>query len=159
MFEIKLTKKEKEIIDRKLSIDQKTGCWNWTGALSKGYGIINYRGRTQKVHRVMYAYLIESIPIYNGVDVLDHVVCNNKACCNPKHMKLVKQSYNILRANSVSGKNSRKTHCIRGHLLPKPNEKLPNGNFGRRCVKCRNINKMNRYYSQKTSGILGKEFS
>lgn len=146
---INLTDLEKERIFSKISIDPKTECWNWTAAKNRGYGAFNFRGNTVKIHRLLFEVFVRLLPKYNGIDVLDHVVCNNPGCCNPSHVKLVKQSFNVLRSNSVSGIHSRKTHCNHGHLLPKPNELLPGGNLGRRCHICRKINKNLRYLNQK----------
>ena len=160
MSKIVLTKAEKQRIFSKIVIDPKTQCWNWTGDKNRRYGAINFRGKTEKVHRLLYTAFVGQLPAYNGKDVLDHVVCNNPSCCNPKHVKLVKQSFNVLRSKSISGINSRKTHCVRGHPLPKATERLPSGNLGRRCVICRNINKRRRYHAQKTLKISRtKEFN
>lgn len=153
MLTVILTATEKQRIFSKITIDKKYGCWVWMGAKDKGYGVINFRGTNQKIHRLLYAVFIQPLPDYDGVHILDHIVCNNPSCCNPNHVKLVEQGFNVLRANSVSGINSRKIRCIHGHILPKASEPLPNGNFGRRCIICRNINKRQRYRAQKTLKI------
>lgn len=147
---IEITKVEYKQIFSKVTKDPVTKCWIWTGAKNRGYGAINFRGKTAKVHRLVYEIFIGDLPKYNGINVLDHVVCDTPACCNPKHVKLVKQSYNILRANSISGRNKRKTHCIRGHLFSKIKEPYGKGKFARRCVTCRNVSRMRRYYSNKS---------
>lgn len=149
MKQLKITSNERKLIFSKITIDTKTKCWIWTAAKNRGYGAFNFRGKTAKVHRLIYEVFIGPLPKYNGVNVLDHIVCNRTDCCNPEHVKLVKQSFNVLRSNSISGIHSRKTHCARGHLLPKAKEKLPNGNLGRRCIICRNINKRKRYHINK----------
>jgi hypothetical protein len=147
---IELTNAEVDRIFNKISIDEMTGCWNWTGAKNRGYGAFNYRGKTAKIHRLLYEVFIGDLPKYDGINVLDHVVCDNPGCCNPKHVKLVEQKYNVLRANSISGIHSRKTHCINGHLLPEPKEEIPgSGELTRRCITCRRANRMCRYYKNK----------
>ena len=150
MNEIILTKSEWDRILSKISINE-SGCWIWTGAKSRGYGAFNFRGMTVKMHRFLYEVMIAPLPKYNGVDVLDHVVCDNPSCCNPNHVRLVKQSFNVLRSNSVSGIHSRKTHCIHGHLLPKAREPYGNGKLSRRCIICRNRNRKRRYYASKSN--------
>ncbi len=61
-------------------------CWEWKGALdSSGYGVVyvNKIFRCQKVHRVMFE-------IENGSLQQDLVIChncNNRKCCNPKHLR------------------------------------------------------------------------
>jgi len=146
-----LTNKEKERIFSKISINEKNGCWIWTAANNRGYGVFNLRGNVIRIHRLLYTVYIGELPKYDGINVLDHVICNNPSCCNPSHVKLVKQSFNILRSNSASGINLRKTHCIHGHKLPKPTEQYgTNGKLGRRCIICRRRNRMNRYYASKS---------
>lgn len=132
----------------KVEVDPVTECWNWTASLNKdGYGNVCYKSkhaRTERTHRLMYAWLVESIPRGFGLGIpsLDHEVCNNRRCCNPAHLVLGPHKINTLRGSSFSAINSRKTHCARGHLLPA----APNAEHGkrRRCLVCR------REYSRKS---------
>jgi len=151
MLKVSLTENEQKRILSKISFDPKTGCWNWTAAKLKnrGYGVFNFRGKTELVHRLLFAWLIEPLPQGKRGLVLDHVVCNNRACCNPKHLKLGTQKSNALRGSSPPSINSRKTHCLHGHLLPsKPNEFWGKTRVGRRCLICRRINANRRYHSR-----------
>lgn len=68
----------------------------------------------------MYAWMAGPLPRGRGkgIPVLDHVVCNNKSCCNPDHLKLVSHRENVLRSPGPTTTNAMKTHCVRGHLLP-----------------------------------------
>lgn len=149
-IKIKLTRNEWKRILTKISIDPTNGCWIWLAAKNRGYGAFNFRGKTTKMHRLLYEVFVGPLPKYNGIDVLDHVVCNNPSCCNPNHVNIVKQSFNVLRSNSISGIHARKTHCIRGHILPEAREPLPSGNLGRRCIICRRANRLRRYYANKS---------
>lgn len=139
---VSLTKDELLRIFSKISIND-VGCWIWNGAKIKGrgYGVFNFRGKSQSTHRLLFAHFIQPIPIGRGKDipVLDHIVCDNPSCCNPKHLKLTLQKYNVFRGSSGSAINHRKTHCINGHKLPEPSE-LYRGNLTRRCVICRRAN-------------------
>ncbi len=150
-LKIILNDSEKKRLFSKISIDPITNCWNWTAAKTLGYGAFRYRRKTYRVHRLVYAWLVKPIPTAKygkGVPIFDHI-CRNHSCCNPQHLELVPQRINLLRGTGISAINSKKTHCIRGHLLPQAKEKLPNGRFMRRCVICRRINRMRRYYTNK----------
>jgi hypothetical protein len=148
LLKIKLTKNEIERINKKITINYNTGCWEWTGAKVKnrGYGVFNFRGKTQMVHRLMFAHYKYPIPLGMKDGVIDHIVCNNPACCNPEHLILTTQKRNALRGDSPPSINSRKTHCVRGHELPQ----LPTKGDGRRCVICRRINASRRYKERTT---------
>lgn len=70
-------------------IDNKSGCWNWRGHLSKGYGYFGPR----VAHRVVYEKVIGKIP--DGLQI-DHL-CLNKRCVNPKHLEPVTPKENTNR--------------------------------------------------------------
>lgn len=119
----------------KVSRDE-SGCWLWTGATMKsGYGVIN-RGRsegTALVHRVSYELRVGEIPA--GLQ-LDHL-CRVRNCVNPAHLEPVSQKTNLLRGESDSAKNARKSHCPRGHELAEPNLMPSQARRGQRsCLAC-----------------------
>lgn len=68
----------------KIEIDEKTCCWNWTGTLSRGYGLLSSKfGKTPfKAHRLSYELHVGEIP--DGL-LLRHT-CDNPRCCNPAHL-------------------------------------------------------------------------
>jgi hypothetical protein len=108
----KLTPEETQRFLKNIKVDPVSGCWNWTGELSSsGYGKFFYNGKKHKVHRLMYSLFTGNIPEYSGDNrlELDHIVCDNKACCNPLHVKLVSHSENM--------KRTRKEFCERGHPM------------------------------------------
>ena len=57
-------------------------CWLWTGATSRGYGVIWFDGKYQKSHRVAWQIAHGSIP--SGMCVLHK--CDVRHCCNPDHL-------------------------------------------------------------------------
>lgn len=76
----------------------KDPCWIWQGNTSgkgngagRGYGRIKYRSESRAVHRLSFV-------CWNGritpSKVVDHM-CNNRLCCNPRHLQLVTQKKNI----------------------------------------------------------------
>ena len=80
-------------ISTNVSIDGKTGCWNWKKAVRKdGYGITWYNGTTDYIHRVSYK-------IFKGNFDPNYVVrhtCDNPSCCNPDHLLLGSDKDNSL---------------------------------------------------------------
>lgn len=104
----------------KISVDHITGCWNWTAGLSReGYGKTNFRSEYMPPHRLLYAWLVEPLPRGRAKHIpqLDHLVCSNRRCCNPAHLKLVTVTENVLRGDGPCARNARKTHCRMGHPL------------------------------------------
>ena len=102
-----------------------------------GYGVwsLGYVLHTCRAHRLAYEMLVGPIPI--GL-VLDHV-CRIPSCVNPHHLEVVTNAENNRRGNSPSAKNSRKTHCKRGHSLRGYNLLRflrPNGAVVRTCRTC-----------------------
>jgi hypothetical protein len=96
-------------------IIQENGCAEWPQAKRgpKGYGAVTYQKKTHFAYKLIYEHFVGPVP--EGM-VLDHVVCNNPACCNFAHLEVVTPRENLMRGNSASAINSRKTHCPRGHL-------------------------------------------
>ncbi|MFB7219360.1 HNH endonuclease [Streptomyces sp. NPDC056227] len=111
--------------------NSETGCWEWQGATTKGYGSISVSGRVEKTHRVTYEAMRAEIP---GDLVLDHL-CRMPLCCNPWHLEPVTQRVNVLRGESLFAVRARQTHCPQGHLYDEANTRVtPQGH--RVCRTC-----------------------
>ncbi|KKK93789.1 hypothetical protein LCGC14_2689350, partial [marine sediment metagenome] len=84
-------------------------CWEWPAAHTpNGYGVLYYKGKVVKAHRL--AYKLRYVPVPIGLD-LDHL-CFNKGCWNPSHLEPVTRKENLRRDPNGNGQ---KTECPRGH--------------------------------------------
>lgn len=116
------------------------GCWEWQGDLNQGYGQATLeRGISGGVHRIVYAWIFGPIPNGHKWHV-DHIVCNNRKCCNPVHLKLVTARANTLRGNGITAQEARRTHCNYGHPFAGDNLKIRTDG-ARQCRACKRLNK------------------
>jgi hypothetical protein len=110
--------------------------WMWTGAKSgSGYGVLSMPTpsgwQPRPAHRIAYELLVGSIP--DGLTI-DHL-CRVRLCVNPAHLEPVTMRENILRGESPTAKNARKTTCDQGHPL----RVRPAYPSTRMCRTCANI--------------------
>lgn len=71
-------------------------CWVWKGSkISAGYGKIGWKGKLEYVHR--FYWLLTGRVIPDGM-YLCHtpVICHNRACFNPEHLRVDTPSANQL---------------------------------------------------------------
>lgn len=135
--------KPRPAIDRTLArcVETRDGCWEFTGALSQGYGVVGAGPRgtgTVLTHRLTYTFFVAEVPA--GLD-LDHL-CRNRACCNPWHLEPVTRFVNANRGLRARGYGFRdRTHCKNGHEYTPESTQIslsPDGTFKqRRCITCR----------------------
>lgn len=75
-------------IREKISVDP-SGCWLWTASTVNGYGVLRWRGKMAKAHRVVYELAHGPIPghtSYHGMCVCH--TCDTPDCVNPAHLFL-----------------------------------------------------------------------
>lgn len=73
-----------ELIGRRIKVDDRTGCWLWTGKVAgAGYGQAVVKGSLVSVHRFVFETLVGPIPPGHHV----HHDCETKLCCNPAHLR------------------------------------------------------------------------
>lgn len=110
------------------------GCWIAdVGSDNKGYRYIGRAGSGRKIyaHRLAYERLVG--PLTHGLTI-DHL-CRNRSCFNPQHLEQITSGENVLRGNTTSGINSRKTHCKKGHPFAGDNLQITTAGR-RRCRAC-----------------------
>ena len=74
----------REYLDRMYEQDPETGCHNWTGSLSCGYGQIMIDGAPRRVHRVMWQLEHGELP--PGQAVIVRHTCDNRRCYRLDHL-------------------------------------------------------------------------
>lgn len=122
-------------------VDKTDGCWLWTRATQRGYGVATVAFRTQGVaHRYAYELLVGPIPEGMTIDHVKARGCTSKRCVNPAHMEVVTRGENTARSNrgrDNSGRKPRalKTHCKHGHEFTPENTYLCT-NGSRACRTC-----------------------
>lgn len=92
------------------TVRQPNGCLRWTGAVrpqryGDPYGVMQYNGRVQPVHRVVWE--LEHGPLPAGV-VVDHYDCGDTLCVELTHLTTATKGENVanrrhLNANNRSG--------------------------------------------------------
>lgn len=92
-------------LQRRITVDPDSCCWNWDKAAVGGYGVSSLDGKRSVAHRVVWTLLRGPIP--DGLD-LDHL-CRNRLCVNPDHLEPVTRSENLLRGFAARG-------CRNGHM-------------------------------------------
>lgn len=100
--------------DAKMSLYEKVviqeGCWGWKASINhRGYGTMRFKNKKMNAHRVSWI-------IHTDIDPKDKNVCHscdNRLCCNPKHLFLGTQQDNI---NDMMRKGRKKP--LKGEKCP-----------------------------------------
>ena len=102
-------------------------CWYWTGRLYNGYGKVQWDGKQQPAHRVVWQILV-GLPAGD----LDHL-CRVRHCVNPDHLEEVSRAENV-RRSPLSKIGS--THCNSGHERSETTTYTNPTTGARRCRVC-----------------------
>ena len=77
-----------------LSVQHTDGCHLWLGKVERsGYGRVSWHGKKRLAHRVA-AHLSGVLADLDSPEIVMHS-CDNRLCCNPKHLRIGSQSDNM----------------------------------------------------------------
>lgn len=104
-------------------------CWPWLGCkTSSGYGNLSWHGRVVQAHRVAYALAYGGISLETGFRNIGQAkryrrfvlhTCDNRLCCNPKHLFLGSMRTNLLDAYQKGRKKQPQSGHANAKLTPR----------------------------------------
>ena len=105
-----------------------TDCWEWTGAMSSSwYGSVAWQGARVQAHRLAYLLSIGGIRPETLFRVGDRArtykrfvlhKCDNRLCCNPRHLFLGSMRTNLLDAYRKGRKTQPRSKHVNAKLTP-----------------------------------------
>jgi hypothetical protein len=124
-------------------VERESGCKEWTGGVSEGYGTFSIERRTYRSHRVAYRYFVGPIP--DGLMVLHK--CDNPLCVNPAHL-FAGTALDNVRDMIAKGRDSfgePKEYCSRGHKFSEVGKSKSGG-----CAQCNRERALAYYHAHKS---------
>jgi hypothetical protein len=136
----------------KITVDEQTGCWLWTGRIDpNGYARFQRGvGLSPLAHRYSYEEFVGPIPDEMELDHVRAHGCVHRHCVNHAHLEPVTRLENVVRGDSFAAVNARKTTCDNGHPFAGRNVKnitRPDGRRERVCLECKRAR--NRAYKRR----------
>lgn len=120
-----------------------SGCWEWTGAKRKGYGVVHIRSvfkSAQLAHRICYQLVhgpvASEFPLHHKVED----GCIGPSCCNPNHLLKTTAAEHVrdLTPGSAAYIGSHRDTCQAGHPYTIESTRIVKGG-SRQCRICDKI--------------------
>ena len=121
------TKNHYELLKRNSTVEEDTGCCIWQRATHvQGYGLVRHGGTMKTIQRVMAIELklFDDINFHSRIGTS----CDNKLCCNPKHIivqtrrEVLNRRYDKL---GTGGRFENKEEELRAEYLHMKEHKIP----------------------------------
>lgn len=120
---------------KKVEIGNEDECWNWVGAIdTPKYGAFKYNGKKVNSHRMAWFLTYGEFP-----ELLVLHSCDNRKCCNPKHLFLGTHKDNVQDMISKNRVNYKKGSEHPLYILARHGTIL-SYKHGCRCKKCKKAN-------------------
>lgn len=116
----------RKLIEQNSIPEPNSGCWLWTGAYKKGYGVVGISRKSWQAHRLSYL-------VFGGVLLADDMImhsCDNPWCVNPEHLKAGTHADNMQDAVSkgrMPRGSSKWTAVLKETQIPEIRRKLARG--------------------------------
>lgn len=116
---VTLTEEQVQHFWARVQIGAASVCWPWQGTvLNNGYGQVKFNQKKYLTHRL--ALILSGVEVPDAMRVLHApVVCHNRLCCNPAH----------LRAGTAADNNHDQVLDGTANYL-RPGKHAPNGKLG-----------------------------
>lgn len=108
---MKTLEQVKEDLEENVVLNTETGCWDWQGPSTGGYGSYNNPYGSKRTHKAYYEIL--NGPTGKGVHL--HHTCERKICMNPTHLTPLTPKRHIMEHTEYV-----KECGTCGHIMPPP---------------------------------------